>query len=131
MFTRVSRHQSSEKSWNTKKTTEKKQGTQWKCNRCLQSKCRRWRSSSWSHANWNIKAIPATSKLMILIIHAPQLQENKKKVISLVIPAKVKCMAKKQKFVKILHRELVKKNKYTLFGLNGMDFEDEKKVEYL
>ena len=69
---------------------------------------------------------------MNLKLCVTQLQGNeKKKEVGLVIPGKFKCTAKKQKFGKILHQELLKKkNKYNYFELDVMDFED-KKVEYL
>ena len=62
---------------------------------------------------------------------APTVTGKQKREMDLVVPARFKCMAKKKTFAKILHEELVKKkNKYSYFELNGVEFVEKKKIEY-
>ena len=55
---------------------------------------------------------------------------KEKRVMDIVARARFKCMAKKKTFPKILYKKLVKKkNKYSYFELNVVDFADKKKIK--
>ena len=57
---------------------------------------------------------------------------KRKRDMGLVVPARFNCMAKKKAFAKILLMELVKKrNKYSYFELNVVDFVDKRKENNL